>query len=252
MLTRAFTVRKGMAIKDLLKPWPRRLLLLRISKFAIVITLALSIIVVGLSIYMNNVGNFVISVEKTERLSISLSENNDFVSNATSILYAKGMADVTHATYYNIPSDIDNLGYGNHNDEQNKRYSAYTFFLKNTSPIDVGYSMTVEINQLYKNVDAAIRVLVIRNGERVIYAKRDASGNAVSYTDGNAPEGMMLVYDTEPFIDDRTVCYTYTPVLREAEIVKYTIVMWLEGYDEDCIDAIKGGAIRMTMKFEAQ
>ncbi|MDD3947711.1 MAG: hypothetical protein PHI19_07730, partial [Clostridia bacterium] len=149
-----------MIVKKLLKSWPRRLLLLRISKFAIAITLALSIIVVGLSIYMNNVGNFVISIEKTERLSISLSENNDFISNASSLLYAKGMSDVTHATYANIPTDIDNLGYGGHNDEADKRYSAYTFFLKNTSPIDVSYSMSIQINQLYKNVDGAVRVMV--------------------------------------------------------------------------------------------
>lgn len=201
---------------------------------------------------MNNVGNFVISIEKTERLSISLSENNDFISNASSLLYAKGMSDVTHATYANIPTDIDNLGYGGHNDEADKRYSAYTFFLKNTSPIDVSYSMSIEINQLYKNVDGAVRVMVIKDGERTIYAKRDAQGNVISYTGGNAPQGMIATYDTVPFADERTVCNEFTPVLREAQVVKYTVVMWLEGFDEDCTDDIKGGAIRMTMHFKAQ
>jgi len=239
-----------MAVKKLLKPWPRRLLLLRISKFAIAITLALSIIVVGLSIYMNNVGNFIISVEKTERLAISLSENNDFVSNATSILYAKGMTDITNATYANIPDDIDKMGFGLHSDTQNRRYWAYTFALKNTSPIDISYSMTMTINQVYKNVDGALRVMLIRDGERTIYAKRDAQGNPVSYTE-NPPVGMKVLYDTEPFVDDRLICTTFTPVLKESQTVIYTVVMWLEGFDEDCVDDIKGGAIRITMNFKA-
>lgn len=240
-----------MKLKELLKSWPRRLLLQKISKFAIAITLALSVIVVGLSIYMNNVGNFVISIEKVERLSISLSENNDFENNASSILYAKGMADVTNATYANIPQNIDSLGYGNHSDEEGKRYTAYTFFLKNTSSISVAYSMEIRINQLYKNVDAAIRVMVIKDGEAKIYAKRDKDGNIITYLDGSAPAAMTRLYATEPFADERTVCREYTPVLTFQQVVKYTVVMWLEGFDEDCIDAIKGGAIRMSMNFEA-
>lgn len=238
-------------IKKLLKAWPRRLLLLKISKFAIAITLALSIIIVGLSIYMNNVGNFVVSVEKTQRLSITLSENNDFVGNATSILYAKGIADITHATYGNIPQNIDEEAYGSHNDEIGKQYSAYTFFLKNTSPVDVSYTMSININQLYKNVDRAIRVMVITDGRREIYAKRDAAGNVITYLKGDVPEGMTVTYETVPFVDDRTVCFVETKVFKAQSVSKYTVVMWLEGYDPDCIDDIKGGAIRMTMNFSA-
>jgi len=247
----AFFLRRCNVIKKLLKAWPRRLLLLRISKFAIAITLALSIIIVGLSIYMNNVGNFVVSVEKTQRLSITLSENNDFVNNATSILYAKGIADISHATYGSIPDDINDVAYGNHNDDQGKQYSAYTFFLKNTSPVDVSYSMSIVINQLYKNVDRAIRVLVITDGRRAIYAKRDSSGNAVTYLKGEVPDGMTVTYETVPFVDDRTVCFVDTRVFKAQATTKYTIVMWLEGYDPDCIDDIKGGAIRLTMNFSA-
>lgn len=200
---------------------------------------------------MNNVGNFVVSVEKTQRLSITLSENNDFVGNATSILYAKGIADITHATYGSIPENVDEEAYGNHNDEEGKQYSAYTFFLKNTSPVDVSYTMAITINQLYKNVDRAIRVLVITDGRREIYAKRDSAGNAVTYLKGEVPEGMTVTYETIPFVDDRTVCFVDTKVFKSQTVKKYTVVMWLEGYDPDCIDDIKGGAIRMTMNFSA-
>lgn len=218
----------------------------RLSKLIIAITLILSVLVVGLTIYMNNVGNFVISIEKTERLSISLSDNNDFTNNATSILYAKGLENITHATYQNIPEDIAN-GDGDKNDEITKRYSAYSFYLKNTSPITVSYEMALDIKQLYKAVDGALRVLLIVDGESTIYAKRNPDGSITEHLSEDVPKK----YTTVPFESETRICSNYTRVFQEGEVKKYTIVLWLEGFDVDCNDSIKGGAIRMTMQFKA-
>lgn len=212
----------------------------------IIITALLSLAVVGLSIYGNNVGNFVISVEEDTRLSLSLSETGVFKEDATALLSAKGMRETTNATYANIPLDINDHQGGEHNDWDNRRYTAYTFYLKNTSSIAVSYNMTLSINEVYRNVDAAVRILIIKDGEESIYAKRRSDGMPEEHLDITRP------YSTIPFISSSKVCDVYTPVLNSDSMVKYTVVLWLEGYDKECVDYIKGGAIRFTMNFTAQ
>ena len=36
---------------------------------------------------------------------------------------------------------------------------------------------------------------------------------------------------------------------ESGDVDKYTIVIWLEGNDPECVDAIKGGHVRMVMNF---
>ncbi len=225
------------------EPWPRRLFLKRISLSVIVITAVLSITVAALSIYGNNVGNFVVSIEQETRSSLSLSESGDFDADATTVLQAGGLKNATHATYANIPENDAFSQGGSANDSEN-RYIAYTFFLKNTSPIAEMYTMEIVINEQYLNVAAAMRVMVITNGERTIYAQRDTEGNVVSHPDITKP------YTTEPFPSVDKVCSVTNDYIASGEIVKYTVVVWLEGYDPECIDNIKGGAIRMSMNFK--
>ena len=33
------------------------------------------------------------------------------------------------------------------------------------------------------------------------------------------------------------------------DVMKYTVVIWLEGNDPDCVDAIIGGVMKLEMKF---
>ncbi len=72
---------------------------------------------------------------------------------------------------------------------------------------------------------------------------------------------------TKPYYDDETVAYglienvpvhdpekepNYDPELEfsERSIHKYTIVIWIEGYDPDCTDDIFGGFAKFEMEFE--
>lgn len=233
-------------IKKLIKPWPMRWFLNKLSRYAIIALVLILISVILLSYYGNNVGNFVISVEQRTRLSLSLSVNNDFINNATSLLTAVGLKDVTHATYFHIPSDIDQY-YGENNDTLYKRYTAYSFYLKNITNIAVDYDMEIIIEQVYKNVDGAIRVLVIINGEREIYAKRNDDGTIAEHLDIE-----LSPYTTTPFVTNSVVCRTTAYGFGSQQVSKYTIVMWLEGNDPDCIDDIKGGSIQMRMNFYAK
>jgi len=130
-----------------------------------------------------------------------------------------------------LPKDIDNEGEGSHN---GRNYIAYTFYAENMGQDTINYWASIEIDDVIKDVDEAIRVMVIKNGERVVYAKNN-------WTTGN-PEP-----NTVPFHDEDTVMLEVTENFKVGDIDKYTIVIWVEGDDPECKNDLIGGEIKMHM-----
>ena len=130
-----------------------------------------------------------------------------------------------------LPENIDNEGDGSHN---GKNYIAYTFYAENMGQDTINYWATVKIDDVIKNVDDAIRVMVIKNGDKVIYAKNNRT------TDQPEP-------NTVPFKDNETVMLEKTENFKVGDIDKYTIVIWVEGDDPECTDDLIGGEIKMHM-----
>lgn len=85
------------------------------------------------------------------------------------------------------------------------------------------------------DVDEAIRVMVIKNGERTIYAKKNKST-------GNAEN------NTQPFYSDNVIMLEKNENFQVDSEDKYTIVIWVEGDDPDCTDELIGGEIKMNMR----
>lgn len=223
-----------------------RLFLQKISTVAIAVTGIMISVFIGFSIYGNSVGSFVIGVEESARLSLTLSEDGSFSgTSATSVLSAEGLKYATNTTYGVIPTNIEE-GYGAKNDPERRRFTAYSFYLKNTSPVAVSYAMTIKITALHKAVDEAIRIMVIKDGQTNIYAKPKPGGEPEAHLDISVP------YITTAFLSSIMVCNVDTLVFNTEQVVKYTIVMWLEGWDEECVDDIKGGAIKLSMQFSAR
>lgn len=130
-----------------------------------------------------------------------------------------------------LPENIDNEGDGSHN---GKNYIAYTFYAENMGQDTINYWATVKIDDVIKNVDDAIRVMVIKNGNKVIYAKNNRT------TEQPEP-------NTIPFKDNETVMLEKTENFKVGDIDKYTIVIWVEGDDPECTDDLIGGEIKMHM-----
>ena len=130
-----------------------------------------------------------------------------------------------------LPKDIDNEGDGSHN---GRNYIAYTFYAENRGQDTINYWATIEIQDVIKNVDDAIRVMVFKNGNKVIYAKNNR-------TTGR-PEP-----DTVPFYDEDTVMLEVTENFEVGDIDKYTVVIWVEGDDPECKNDLIGGEIKMEM-----
>ncbi len=131
-----------------------------------------------------------------------------------------------------LPQNIDNEGNGSHNGQN---YIAYTFYASNKGQDTINYWATIEIEDVIKNVDEAIRVMVIKNGERTIYAKKNKST-------GNAEN------NTQPFYSDNVIMLEKNENFQVDSEDKYTIVIWVEGDDPDCTDELIGGEIKMNMR----
>lgn len=247
-----------------------RLFLKRISWFAIIVTGVLLIALTGLSVYGNNVGNFVVSVDNDVSISLSLSETGAFSGvDATSVLATKGIKGITDTTYKFIPEDIDE-GSGLKSDTANGRYFAYSFYLKNTSEIAIGYSAEVNINKATRGIEKAIRIMLITDasGERTteIFAAPKDDGTAEVLTADNAmvDDGTELKedgieserdyvkpYATTPFLTGSRVAKLFIDSIERNQIHKYTVVMWIEGWDEDCVDSIIDGTLEIDMTFKS-
>lgn len=147
------------------------------------------------------------------------------------ILEAEKLEFVDNISINWLPDNINDEGEGAHNGDN---YIAYTFYVENQGIDTLRYWSTIYIDDVIKNVDEAIRVMVYRNGERTVYAKSNRNGNAES--------------ETTPFKSDQIVMLQSRDDFKVGDIDKYTIVIWVEGDDPDCIDALIGGEMKMHME----
>ena len=131
-----------------------------------------------------------------------------------------------------LPQNIHEEAEGSHNGEN---YLAYTFYLENKGSETVDYWYEILIDDVIKNVDRAIRVMVYRNGERTIYAKANE-------TTGEPEEGTVTFFSsTEVLVEQRE---NFNP----GDIDKFTIVIYIEGDDPDCVNELIGGEMKMHME----
>lgn len=131
-----------------------------------------------------------------------------------------------------LPENLNNMGEGAHNGDN---YLAYTFYVENKGSDTINYWYEIIVDDVIRNVDKAIRVMVYRNDEKTIYAKP----NEIT---GEAEQGTVKFYsDIEVMVQGRMN-------FKPGDIDKFTIVIFIEGDDPDCIDALNGGEMKMHME----
>lgn len=234
-------------LQKLLKPWPTRLFLRKISGLIILIAGILIVVLSGLSYYGNSVGDLVVTVEDVINRSLSLSETGEFgASDASTMLAARGIKDIRDSTYYYIPEDITE-GNGLKSDMKSNMYFAYSFYLKNTSEVSVSYSATVSIDQQSKGLDQAVRIMIVVDDEEpLIFARPKADGTPEVLE--NNESVLKKGYSTIPFAEDKFSAVNQK-VMEIEQIQKYTVVIWVEGWDPECTDAIVGGKLEVSLTF---
>lgn len=212
----------------------KRRLFLRV---ALGVALVILLILFLVSLLVSKWGDLVIEIDRPlQDKGIFLSEDPEFKTKSVS-LSAKQVQDVTNITYTWLPTDLDTSENGEHN---GKNYVAYTFYCRNEGSEEVNYTATLDITGVAKSADEACRVMIYKNGEPSIYAK-------AKYDNRKEAEE-----DATMFVDDKIVMTTTTEGFKSMDVDKYTIVIWIEGNDPECIDDIRDGWVRMRMLFEVE
>lgn len=203
-------------------------------KLAVILLLLLLLILYFVIGIVYNSGNFSITLDKNLYLDNGIIIYDDFQYKVyRTELLAKAPETFNSIKEIWLPEEIKDYEGGSHNGDS---YLVYTFYIENTGDEIASYTREVIIDDVIKNVDAAIRVRIYKNGEYLTYAKLSSEGEVEP--------------NTVPFIDDKIIMSEDVTNFKPNDIDKYTIVLWIEGEDPDCTDNILGGEFKVRMNFK--
>ena len=176
-------------------------------------------------------GSFTVSLDKYDmtKYGLTLSESSD-MSHNNSHLNMKIDEQITNIAGESIPANVDQID-GAHN---GSNYIAYTFYLQNAGEVEVSYDYQVAISNVTQSLDEAIRLRLYVDGAHTTYAKTRSDG-------GGAEPGTTEFYSANVMARGRMDGFA------PDEITKFTVVLWIEGNDPDCIDWLVGGQLKVEM-----
>ena len=185
----------------------------------------------GVSALYKRTGSFTISIDKYEmtKYGLSLSENRD-MTHKTSNLNANINEHITNMSGNSLPENLDMID-GEHN---GPNHIAYTFYLQNAGQLPIAFDYKLAMSNISNNLDEAIRVRLYKDGVPTTYAK--------TRSDGQGPE-----VGTVEFYSSSLVAVGRVDTFEPNEITKFTVVIWIEGNDPDCVDRLIGGKMKFEM-----
>lgn len=194
--------------------------------------------------FVFNGGKFTISLDQNDDLSTSLALYDSMeYKEIKRKLYADEIDFMDNISIKWLPDDIDSEDKeGSHNGDN---YIAYTFYLGNTGVEKVNYWYEVIIDDVIKNVDEAVRIIIYRNGERTVYAKKNADTK-------KEEEGTTAFYENDKSSVEHIAVLEEVKDFKPGDVDRFTIVVFLEGDDPDCVNAIIGGEIKMHMNIREE
>lgn len=212
------------------KLYKRKLIKRIIKIFLLILLILVSIVYLFLYVVYES-GRFTITLDKnlSNRKNIYIAENIDFKSKNRE-LAADTIDYMDNISVKWLPENIDMESDGSHNGDN---YVAYTFYVLNSGKETVNYWYEIDVDDTVKNLDEAIRVMVIHNGNKKIYAKKSKTGEAE--------------FGTSKFASDEIAVLEQRKGFKPNTSDKFTVVFWLEGDDPECNNELLGGEIRMHM-----
>lgn len=220
--------------------------------------LTLGVIISGLlslgfgvvTFYGLSTGSFVISMnEEAVAKGIQLSDHPLFPEeSATSRLYVDPKEESDEATYSYLEIAEAQANDGLYDDDD-ADYLAYSFYVRNNGLEMINLTYEINIVEVSKNLDEYIRIMILVEQvgaepfgyTQQMYMKPDE-------TPKNYPIGMP---EAKHFLSDQ---YSRDPIISETieklqtqKVLKFTVFMWIEGYDTE--PNMERGSIRIDMKF---
>ncbi len=220
----------------------------------------------------NEVGRYTIQL-KSNNTQLTMDYSRDF-TRPTTLLRADSLEKVYPIMADSLPDDetIDNQA-GSHNGEYRDQYDdfvyslyfAYTFFVKNTGDTPADYQVWVRLktstsgNPDEVSIDEYVRVRIYENRddetvETMTHDSRTLAKrtNQIIYDEENQPEYRECVartsddYETcvanksinaqraEEFLNVQEITRYEITGFAPLAVMRYTVVVWLEGDDPDC------------------
>lgn len=206
----------------------------RVLRTILAVCLIILLILFLVSLLVTQWGDLVIKIDSPGvKKGLVLSEDPEFEVKSAS-LSAKQQLDVTNITKSWLPEDLDTSKDGSHNGEN---YVAYTFYCRNEGQMPLDYTATLDVVGVSKSADEAVRVMVYKNGEPETFGK------------GKYDDREQAETDCTKFVDDKIAMTSRSEFFEPDAVDKYTVVIWIEGNDPECVDDIRNGSIRMRMLF---
>ena len=240
--------------------WPKRLKMMRISKFAIIICLLLAIVFAGFTVYGARTGNFVIFVQPEEGIDIQIYMKED-KSDIGTHLSVPTLKEWTNYTYGLLRHRDLVSGLGPKNDDNHiggvyNRYMCFSFMIVNMGERDVDFLFEMTISDSERGSGGgdpikAMRVNVIEeenkfeDGTVYAFAEETEEGREL-LSKPNEVRG-YIPYETKDFITLTQVCSERFLDLKIGEERKFTVIIWLEGQDIECVDNLFGGRLQMRL-----
>lgn len=244
--------------------------------FVLLLLIGLGALIYGVMTVVE-INSFKVFVDSSGNKVLSLSDTADFV-NASEVIEITGpdtMDNTTLASGKNLIdstsvedvllSIIDSDGVQS---DKNDNYIAGSFYLRNTTDTVQYYNEFMRLRNVTKNIDAALRIMLVKNYELTVYAKPSSDGNPEKVVplpnsdylqleitedaDGNKVISKKAdqVWMSTPFYSEEYAIYNTGLEIQPGETVKYSIIIWLEGWDPDCVDSILHGTITVDFGFE--
>ena len=210
----------------------------RYAKLAILLLLLLLIIIYVVLEVLFSEGSFIVALEDNEMLygGLAMYESLDDPTPKRK-LSAEDLPFMDNISIKWLPDDITEYE-GSHN---GKNFFAYSFYMENQGDAVLSYWYTIVMDDVIKDADEAARIMIYVNDEKTVYAK----GSSI---DGS-PEP-----DTKKFRDDKdgTIILEQRKDMKPGDVDKFTVVVWIEGDDPECTNALIGGHLRLHMSMREE
>lgn len=209
-------------------------------------------------------GTFVISLDDNSyNLGIALSEKKSF-ANPTSRLSVNPVNRTEPTTFSDIDFKNSVLTDGNLKEKDMTYYIAYTFYIRNEGDLAVNIQLNLSTVEVRKNVDDCLRVAIIREGSvnqkgdlvcqsAEMFVKSGQYKDEVTYSYLTEKEKELYdIFTIREYDDSEKMGKYVLENLKPHEVYKYSLFIWVEGWDGDCGNNIKEGQIKMNLNFTIQ
>lgn len=216
---------------DRVKKWHK---LGKYIKIALLLLLLLLIIIYLVLKVLFDDGSFIVTLDNNDMLYSGLAMYETLNDpTAKRRLKAEDLQFMDNISIKWLPDNITE-GEGSHN---GKNYIAYSFYMENQGDVKLNYWYSVVMDDVIKNADEALRIMIYINDKSTVYAK----GNSI---DGKAEPGTTKFREDE----DGTIILEQRKDMDAGALDKITVVVWIEGDDPECTNALIGGHARLHMK----